>query len=563
MEYHVSTRTGHDDNTGTAGHPFRTVGRASAVAVPGDTIAIHDGVYRERVNPPRGGDSDQARIVYRSAPGETAVLCGSEVVRDWSCWRESVWCTNIDNTIFSSYNPFATLITGDWFDSYGRTHHTGSVFVNGHWLIETDTIDDLIERSLDEGETRRFWFAEVDSDSTRIYADFGDIVPEDALVEVTARETVFYPDAPGKNFITVQGLVLRHAATPWAPPTAEQVGLIGTHWSYGWIIERNEIAYSRCAGLSLGKYGDQWDNTSEDSAEGYVATIERALARNWAFGQIGGHLVRGNVIHDCEQAGIVGSLGAIDSLIEDNEVSHIHVQRRFGGAEQAGIKLHAPLDTVIRRNRVHHTNRGLWLDWMTQGTRVSGNLFYANDVDEDLFLEVNHGPYLVDNNTFLSRNAIRDLSEGGAFLFNYVAGIMQVSSEPRRSTPWMEAGSTAIAGLAPVTGGDNHFYGNTFVGPGATADVVRDTEKHHGLRWKVGFGLSCYDDSELATQGRANRYLRGASVLRSEGPDQAFTQPTGAPERVALDELGATRVAAIPFSRIAGCADGVIPRSLW
>ncbi len=53
------------------------------------------------------------------------------------------------------------------------------------------------------------------------------------------RRTVFYPDQPGRNYITVRGFTLRHAATPWAPPTAEQIGLIGTHWSKGWIIENN------------------------------------------------------------------------------------------------------------------------------------------------------------------------------------------------------------------------------------------------------------------------------------------------------------------------------------
>ncbi|MFW6368137.1 MAG: right-handed parallel beta-helix repeat-containing protein [Spirochaetota bacterium] len=459
MEYHVSTQTGHDDNAGTRSQPFFTVGRAGAVAVPGDTITIHEGVYRERVNPPRGGDSDQARIVYRSAPGETAVLCGSEVVREWSHWRGSVWRAHIENTLFGSYNPFETLIYGDWFDSFGRTHHTGSVFVNGHWLTEADTIEELMERSSDDSETRRFWFAEGDPAATRIYADFGGLDPDHALVEVTARETVFYPDTPGK-------------------------------------------------------YGDQWDNASEDSAEGYVATIERALERNWSFGRIGRHVVRGNAIHNCEQAGIVGSLGAIESVIDDNEVSYIHVQRRFGGAEQAGIKLHAALDTVIRSNRVHHTNRGLWLDWMTQGTRVTGNLFYANDTAEDLFLEVNHGPYLIDNNTLLSRNAIRDLSEGGAFLFNYVAGMIQASSEPRRSTPWMDAGATTIAGFAPVRGGDNRFYGNTFVGPGATAESGCATEAHHGLKWKVCYGLACYNEPEFATKGSANRYTDGATTLR-------------------------------------------------
>lgn len=563
MEYHVSARTGHDDNAGTRERPFATVGRGSSVAQPGDTITIHEGVYRERVNPPRGGDSDQSRIVYRSAPGETAVLCGSEVVREWSRWQAGVWRADIANSSFGTYNPFATVISGDWFDSFGRTHHTGSVFVNGHWLVEAASLDELIERASDDAPAQRFWFAEVDSKTTRIYADFGEIDPDQALVEVTHRETVFYPDAPGRNYISVQGLVLRHAATPWAPPTAEQVGLIGTHWSYGWIIEDNEIAYSRCSGLSLGKHGDEWDNTSEDSAEGYVSTIERALERDWAFGRIGHHQVRGNVIHHCEQAGIVGSLGAIDSIIEHNEVSYIHVHRRFGGAEQAGIKLHAPLHSLIRGNRIHHTNRGLWLDWMTQGTRVTGNLFYANDLDEDLFLEVNHGPYLVDNNTFLSQKAIRDMSEGGVFLFNYVAGVVQVSSEPRRSTPWMEAESTTIASLAPISGGDNHFHGNTFVGPGMHTGSGDATEAHHGRTWHISHGLSCYDEAGFATTGSSNRYVDGAQRLQSERPIEQSLNQTGARERVALAELGSTRVSGLPFSGIAGSDDGVILREWW
>ena len=45
--------------------------------------------------------------------------------------------------------------------------------------------------------------------------------------------------------------------------------------------------------------------------------------------------------------------------------------------------------------------RGIWLDWMAQGTRVTKNLLYNNDL-EDLFMEVNHGPTLVDNNLLLS-----------------------------------------------------------------------------------------------------------------------------------------------------------------
>ena len=44
-----------------------------------------------------------------------------------------------------------------------------------------------------------------------------------------------------------------------------EIGLIGAHWSKGWIIENNVIRYSTCVGVTLGKYGDQWDNTSQNT----------------------------------------------------------------------------------------------------------------------------------------------------------------------------------------------------------------------------------------------------------------------------------------------------------
>src|SRR6202034_3346826 len=72
------------------------------------------------------------------------------------------------------------------------------------------------------------------------------IDPNTADVEVSVRHTVFYPETTGINYITVHGFTLCNAATNWAPPSAEQVGLIGPHWSRGWIIEDNTILNSRC-----------------------------------------------------------------------------------------------------------------------------------------------------------------------------------------------------------------------------------------------------------------------------------------------------------------------------
>ena len=64
------------------------------------------------------------------------------------------------------------------------------------------------------------------------------------------------PDKTGGGYITVSGFKIDKAATTWAPPAAYQDGMIGPHWSRGWIIEDCEICNSKCCGISLGKYRD-------------------------------------------------------------------------------------------------------------------------------------------------------------------------------------------------------------------------------------------------------------------------------------------------------------------
>jgi hypothetical protein len=89
-----------------------------------------------------------------------------------------------------------------------------------------------------------FWFAEVDEKNTTIVAQFKGVDPNKEPVEINVRQAVFYPRQTGRNYITVRGFTLEQAATPWSPPTAEQIVIIGTNWSKGWIIENNTIQYS-------------------------------------------------------------------------------------------------------------------------------------------------------------------------------------------------------------------------------------------------------------------------------------------------------------------------------
>lgn len=647
-EYHVAV-TGRDSNPGTRTAPFRSIGRAATLAMPGDTITVHKGIYREWVNPPRGGLSDSKRITYRAAPGEKVEIRGSEVIRGWTHVRDDVWRVAIPAKLFGKFNPFGDVIKGDWFDPRGRVHHTGAVYLNGEWLAEAASEDDLIadeahlpawlaqtsgqyllnvawltpggqpaaktpgtaytsrqgtqnaacseggdcvgwiedgnwlvyedvdcgkgteeitiraasetsggtieiHRDTAEGELLgsvsvpntggwqtwasfkakvkplqgpttlclvfrgsagaparpRLWYAVADTEVTTIAAQFGKADPNKETVEVNVRRAVFYPDKPGRNYITVRGFAMRHAATPWAPPTAEQVGLIGTHWSKGWIIEDNTISHSTCSGISLGKHGDRYDNTSANTAEGYVKTIERGLARGWDRRTIGSHIVRRNNISFCEQAGIVGSLGAAFSTVTDNTIHDIHMRRYFSGAEMAGIKFHGAIDTVIAHNHIYRTCLGLWLDWMAQGTRVSRNLFHDNG--RDLFVEVDHGPFVVDCNLFLSAASLLDVSEGGAYAHNLFCGNMVSSPEPGRETPYHPAHSTVMAGLSTVKGGDDRFYNNVFIGAGAPPEGTPDNDP----QWSNAYGTRIYNDREYPLFARGNLYLNGARPYKDE-----------------------------------------------
>jgi alpha-L-arabinofuranosidase len=318
-EFHVAM-TGDDAEAGSSAQPLRTIQAAANQARPGDIITVREGTYRERIDPPRGGESDAKRIIYQAAPAAKVAIKGSEIVKGWTKLEHDTWRVTLPNRFFGSFNPYADEIRGDWFKAKGRKHHTGAVYQNGHWLTEAAKPEEVLAPAT----KNPLWFATVDAESTTITAQFPATDPNAVGIEINVRQAVFYPGQTGRNFITVRGFTLEHAATNWAPPTAEQVGLIGSHWSKGWIIENNTIRYSACTGVTLGKHGDTFDNTSADSAEGYVETINRGLAAGWSKENIGGHVVRNNHISHCEQAGIVGSLGAVFSTISGNDIHHIH-----------------------------------------------------------------------------------------------------------------------------------------------------------------------------------------------------------------------------------------------
>ncbi len=493
MIYYVNANAGREGN-GSSEMPFRHINDAAKIAKPGDEVLVAPGIYREYVNPVFAGTKEQ-RITYRSEEKLGAVITGAEILTGWTKHKGNVWTVRVKNGVFGSYNPYTTRVYGDWYFS-PAIRHTGAVFLNGLMMYETDTLKDCEKGAADPfawnaEESRYKWFCEQDGDETVLYANFRGKDPNRENVEFSVRRNCFMPDKMGVGYITVSGFRIDKAATTWAPPAAYQDGMIGPHWSKGWIIEDCEISNSRCCGISLGKYydpeNDMYFTTKRVKSPTQMErdAVCRGQYHGWLKERVGSHIIRRCEIHHCEQTGIVGRMGGVFSVIEDCHIHHVCNSQQLGGAETAGIKLHAAIDVTIRRNHIHHCIMGVWCDWQAQGTRISGNFMHDNHRPEgidqargamfncDVFIEVSHGPALVDNNLLLSKVSAVIPSEGLAFVHNLMLGsfglvnsgvdsIVNGQREPRY-TPYHIRHRTEVAGFMTILHGDDRIYNNIFI----------------------------------------------------------------------------------------------------
>ena len=565
-EYHVSP-SGNDAANGSVETPLRTINRAAQLALPGDTVTVHQGTYREWIDPLNGGESNTKRILYRAAEDEKVEIKGSELVTGWKRDKKNkqVWKVVLPNRFFGNYNPFNDRLYGDWLWS-DKVHHTADVYLNDVSLYETYSLDkvyqpDTLRTIRDPKGCTNVWFAEVDAENTTIYANLGSVDPNKEVTEVSVRPTCFYPTREGLNYITIRGFNFSQAATQWAAPTAEQIGMIATHWCKGWIIEDNVIKNSRANGITLGKERSSGHNLEcndkrLDGTLHYIEVIFNVLRKGWDKDYVGSHIVRNNVISDCEQTGICGSMGAAFSEIYGNHIYNILVKQQFGGAEMAGIKLHGAIDTYIHHNQIHKSgNFGVWLDWMAQGARVSSNLIYDN-LGQDLFIEVSHGPYVVDNNIFLSPHSLQENTDGGTYLHNIFSGNMNPLDD-MRYTPYHLNHSTQIKGFRTITQGDHRFYNNIFIG---------------GKDQKVNYGLIDFDKSKWPIYAEGNIFCNGAKPMT--GKEQGWIESSVNPnlrleetdgevylisdvnlndlanfkgEKIDSERLGVTKLSGLPF----------------
>ena len=503
MIYYVNAAAPRDGN-GSKQMPFKHINTAAKIARPGDVVSVAPGVYREYVNPVHAGRED-ARIEYRSEKPLGARITGAELLTGWVPYQGTTWMAKVDNGIFGTFNPFKEPVIGDWYfypkdPATGKIldMHRGAVYMNDQMFYETFTLEECVrgevfQRSWQPELSVYKWFAEVGEKQTTIYANFQGKNPNEECVEINVRNNCFMPDKKGVSYITLSGFVVDKAATNWAPPAAFQDGMIGAHWSKGWIIEDCDISNSRCCGISIGNYHQTEKGNDNYFTNKHVKSptqMERdavciAQYDGWTKETVGSHIVRRCHIHDCGQAGIVGRMGCVFSIIEDNHIHNINNSQQLTGAEMGGIKFHAAIDVTFRRNHIHHCTMGIWCDWQAQGTRITQNLLHDNHppkgvdagmmkMSQDIFVEVGHGPTLIDNNVLLSEASVRWATQGVAVVHNLIAGaftcvgagtdmVTSKGASQRRYTPYHIPHRTEVAGFMTILHGDNRVYNNIFV----------------------------------------------------------------------------------------------------
>jgi len=337
--YHVAQEhpRASDSNPGTAGAPWKTVSKAAAEMLPGDTAVIHQGVYREWVNPARSG-SPSAPIVFEAAAGQTVVLTGAEVISGWVPVREHVWKKEP-----WSYH-FATHPNDERHRLIGRCEQ---VIVDGRLLRQVERVEDLAAGT---------FCAEVQREVLYLWLPRGDD-PGRHLVEASVRPVCFGPGwgRQPRHHIVLRGLTIRFAAN-----MAQRGALFAL--GDGWLVEDCVV---------------EWTNGSGISFRGDDVTLRRVRS------------------HHNGQQGLGG--GGRRFCLEEVTLDHNNLKGFDQDWEAGGTKIALGRDGVVRRCRaVANRGVGIWFDIDVRDVLVE-ECFASDNARHGIYVEISGGLTIRNN----------------------------------------------------------------------------------------------------------------------------------------------------------------------
>lgn len=426
--YYVSASEGDDHNDGSYVAPFKTIQKGADSAYPGDTIYVLEGVYRERVAPPRGGSSGSP-IVYMAEPGKEVYIKGSDLWSpSWSNVSGRVYSAVPPDSIFNDdvyvdhKNPFMIPVSSTPYGLEGRPEYNrgvagadaglvlriGQVFVDGCLLTQKGYLSDVYNEE-------NSWY--VDTTSLTIYIHFPDYRPERHEVEISTRRRIFAPHLRQLGYIEVNGFILEHCGNQyptnfWSEEENQQAGALGTRSGHHWTIKNNIIRFAHGPGLDFGNEGGQYQDLEVGS--------------NGDAWNSGYHVIDSNYITNNGAGGTAAyfprNVRFTNNVVQHNNNLHFDGYKRW---ETAGVKMHGPSKAIISNNliRDNYSGWGLWLDQGSgNNTRVQGNLIIGHEIGFDLEIGNAYSDKLIfDNNVLINNDiGIGSRESGGVTTLNNI-----------------------------------------------------------------------------------------------------------------------------------------------
>jgi hypothetical protein len=323
---------------------FRSINEAAQVVEPGDTVLIHNGIYREFVHIARSGTPD-APIEFRPAdPIPHVVVTGADVLSNWT--KEP---GGPDENVFSTTwgyvflrGPTHAHPDDDFHKLIGRSEQ---VFVLGYPLNQVLERNQLSRGTffVNEGEKRLYIWER----------DNRDLSHDGVTIAASARPVIWLCDGA---HVRVRGIRFLYAANAAQQGAAQFKGK-------GDVIEDCSFDQTNACGAAF---------LGED-----IVVRRCSFADNGQLGFAAHHAHR---------------LLFTDCVVRNNNIKGWN-----RGWEAGGDKIVLSRDAIIEKS-VFEENKGnaIWFDIGNENCTVR-NCLITNNQDAGIFCEISYGLHAYDN----------------------------------------------------------------------------------------------------------------------------------------------------------------------
>jgi parallel beta-helix repeat protein len=367
----IVSPSGDDAAAGTTAAPFRTLGRALAVAQTGATIVLRAGTYHESV-------AVYKRVTIQAWPGEGVWLDGSTRVPDWTPaqgrWSAG-WTTHLDAS--PTYTRGAADNTAASWGfvnaAYPMAAHPDQVWINGVAQRQVGSLAAVVPGAFFFDEAANQLWLGTDPSGKEVRAS--DLV---RALMLRADGTIvrglgvrrYAPSVPDMGAVTVEraGIHLENVAITDSATTGLNIG--SSYDTSGVVLRNVQVARSGMLGIGA-SYADNLTVDQVESIDNNTEHFNTApVSGGIKIGRSRGVLVRDSVFSQNDGPGVWFDVSSYDMNVTGNEIAN---------NTKHGISLEISAKANVANNTITG-NRGFGIKVNnTSDVALSNNTFVGND----------------------------------------------------------------------------------------------------------------------------------------------------------------------------------------